>query len=188
MPKRERRLYPTNYATDLTDAHWAAIAPFVPAASPNGGRPTEIDLRAIVNVLLSNHRTGCQWRLLPADVPPMSSVRSYFDTWNRDGTFVKINDTLRQLARKALDRNLEPSISVLDSQSTTTTEAGGERGFDGGEKVNGRKRRFWVDTNGFFLRVLVHPVRKGQNGFWRRIINHFLGCKKFGWTRGRNKG
>jgi transposase len=69
--------------------------------------------------------------MLPKDFPPMSSVRYYFDKWNRDGTFIKINDTLRKLARQALNRDPEPSISVLDSQSTTTTEAGGERGFDG---------------------------------------------------------
>ncbi|WP_296755830.1 transposase [Roseiflexus sp.] len=93
-------------------------------------------MRAIVNALPSKHRTGCQWRLLPADVPPMSSVRSSssFDPWNRDGTFVTINDTLRQPARHALDCDLALSISVLDSQSTTTTEAGGERGDDGGKK------------------------------------------------------
>ena len=134
MPRRERRLYPTNYATDLTDAQWDAIAPLVTVTSPKGGRPTEIDLRAIVNALLYKHRTGCQWRLLPSDFPPMSSVRYYFDKWNRDGTCIKINDTLRQMARKALDRDLEPSTSVLDSESVKTTEAGVDRGFDGGKK------------------------------------------------------
>jgi hypothetical protein len=87
----------------------------------------------------------------------MSSVRSYFDTWNRDGTFIKINDSLRKLARKALNRDPEPSISVLDSQSVTTTAAGGERGYDE-KRINGRKRQCWVDTNGFLLRVLVHPA------------------------------
>ena len=96
-----------------------------------------IDVHEIVNALRSKHRTGCQWRLLPADVPPMSSVRSSFDTWSRDGTFVNINDTLRQPARHALDCNLAPSISVLDSQSTTTTEAGGKRGDDGEKRSTG---------------------------------------------------
>ena len=86
MPHRARRFSPTNDATDLTDVQWAAIAPLVAAPSPNGGRPIEIDRRAIVNALLYKHRTGCQWRMLPNDVPPMRSVRSYFDKWNRDGT------------------------------------------------------------------------------------------------------
>jgi len=90
MSKRELRSSPTKDATDLTDEQWAALAPLVVTPSPNGGRPTDIDRRAIVNALLSKHRTGCQWRMLPADVPPMHSVRSSFDTWNRDGTFVKI--------------------------------------------------------------------------------------------------
>ena len=75
MPRRALRSYPTKDATDLTDAQWAAIAPLVITPSPNGGRPTEIDRRAIVNALRSKHRTGCQWRMRPKDVPPMSSVR-----------------------------------------------------------------------------------------------------------------
>ncbi len=131
MPRRALRSYPTKDATDLTDEPLAALTPLVVTSSPSGGRPTDIDRRAIVNALLGKHRTGCQWRMLPADVPPMSSVRSYFDKWNRDGTFVKINDTLRKLARHALNRDPEPSISVLDSQSVTTTDAGGARGEDG---------------------------------------------------------
>ena len=134
MPRRALRSSPTTDATDLTDAQWAAIAPLVATPSPNGDRPTDIDRRAIVNALRSKHRTGCQWRMRPNDVPPMRSVRSSFDPWKRDGTCININDTLRNLARHALDRDPEPSISVLDSPSVTTTEAGGERGDDGGNK------------------------------------------------------
>jgi len=102
MPRRALRSY------DLTDKQWAALAPPVVTPSPNGGRPTDIDRCAIVNALRSKNRTGCQWRMRPNDVPPMSSVRYYFDKWNRDGTFIKINDTLRKLARHALDRDPEP--------------------------------------------------------------------------------
>jgi len=99
MPHRALRSYPTKDATDLIDAQWDAIAPLVVTPSPNGGRPTDIDRRAIVNAPLYKHRTARQWRMLPADFPPMSSIRSSFDLWNRHGTFVKMNDTLRQLAR-----------------------------------------------------------------------------------------
>jgi len=79
MPRRALRSAPTKDATDLTDEPRAALAPLVVTPSPNGGHPIDIDRRAIVNALRSNHRTGCQWRMLPNDVPPMRSVRSYFD-------------------------------------------------------------------------------------------------------------
>ncbi len=174
MPRRALRSYPTKDATDLTDEPWAALAPLVVTPSPKGGRPTDIDRRAIVNALLSKHRTARQWRVLPTDVPPMSSVRSSFDPWNRDGTFVTINDTLRKLARPALDRDPEPSISVLDSQSVTTTEAGGERCDDRRKKVNGRKRQFWVDANGFLVRVRVHPadISDTKGAAWLLAAHH----------------
>jgi len=182
MPKRERRFYLTQDVTNLTDAQWSASAPFVTAASPQGGRPTDIDQRATVNALRSKQRTGCRWRRLPADVPPMSSVRSSCDTWSRDGTRIKIHDTLHQPARQALDRDPEPSISVLDSQSTKTTEAGGDRGFDGGKKVNGRKRQCWVDTNGFLCACSciqqTSRMTKGRNGFRMREIRVDEGYKQ----------
>ena len=134
MAKRERRYYPTTYDTDLTDEQWEMIEPLLTTTSSKGGRPNEIDLRAVVNALRYKNRVGCQWRLLPADFPRMGAVRSYFDTWMADGTVVKLNDMVRKRARKAMGRDEAPSISVIDSQSSKTTEVGGERGIDGGKK------------------------------------------------------
>ena len=137
-------------------------------------RPPDIDRRAIVNALLDNHRTARQWRMRPNDGPPMRSVRYDFDTWNRDGTLITINAPLRNPARHALNRDPAPSISVLDSQSVTTTEAGGERGYDGEKKVNGRKWQFWVATHGFLVRVLVHPadISDTEGAEWLLAAHH----------------
>ena len=121
------------YPTDLTDAQWALIAPYL-QRRPGPGRPPRLERRAVVNALFYFVRSGCQWRLLPREYPKWESVRYYFDKWNRDGTWEQINQALVQQRRVQQGRRAQPTGFVIDSQSTKSTEAGGNRGYDAGKK------------------------------------------------------
>lgn len=145
------------FPSDTTDHEWAWLAPLLPAAKP-GGRPRSVALRVILNGIFYLVRTGCAWRYLPRDYGPWSTVHHYYRMWRRDGTWERIHTRLRERVRVAAGREPTPSAGVIDSQSAKTTEQGGPRGFDGGKKVNGRKRHVLVDTLGLLLKVVVHPA------------------------------
>jgi transposase len=145
------------YASDLTDAEWKLIEPLMPPPSPIG-RPRKTDLRAVVDAILYLASTGCQWRQLPKDFPPYSTVQGYFYDWSRSGLFVSINHMLVMASREKTGREASPTAGVIDSQSVKTTESGGPRGFDAGKKIKGRKRHIVTDTEGHLIGLQVHAA------------------------------
>jgi transposase len=112
------------YPSDLTDEEWAHVARLIPPAR-RGGRRREVDVRQVLNGLMYVLGTGCQWRYIPKDLPPRSTVYHYFELWNYDGTLEKIHHALYALCREKAGRNIEPTACIIDSQSVKSAEKGG---------------------------------------------------------------
>ena len=141
------------YPTDLTDSQWHYITEI------NGcldlKRKRQHDLRVIVNAIFYVAGTGCQWRMMPGDLPPWQSVYYYFRRWRQEGALERLHQALHGELRGRAGREGSPSLAIIDAQSVKTTMLGGVRGFDGGKLAGGRKRNLVVDTMGLIMGVLV---------------------------------
>jgi transposase len=125
-PQYERK--GLRYPTDLTDAEWALVKPLIPRAK-RGGRRREVVVRDVLNGILYVLSTACQWRALPKDLPPRSTVHGYLQRWDYDGTMMKIHDVLYVACREQAEREASPTACVIDSQSVKSAEKLESLGF-----------------------------------------------------------
>jgi transposase len=127
------------YPSDLTDQEWAVISPVIPPAK-RGGRKRHVDIREVVNGIMYILSTGCQWRAIPKDFPPRSTIYDYLDRWQWDGTLTNLHHALYVSCREQLGREASPTAAVIDSQSVKSAEKGG-RGLIHRTMTQARKSR-----------------------------------------------
>jgi len=168
-----------HYRTDLSYTQWQILQKWIPKQKKG---PKQVCRRRIINAILYLVRTGCQRRNLPLSFPKWKTVYNVFWHWRNDGIWQKIHDALCRLVRKIKGKKPTPSVGIIDSQSVKTTESGGERGYDAGKKVNGRKRHIVVDTLGLIMSLVIHTAdiqdQEGAKLTFEELGDRFKRLKK----------
>jgi len=160
------------YPTDLTYSEWLLIAPFFP--TKKRGHPRKWAIWQIINAILYVTRTGCQWRMMPKDLPPWQTVYGYFWRWTKSGVWQQINETLVRTIRQQQGHETQPSAVILDSQSVKTSEGGEARGVDVYKQTPGRKRHIVVDTLGLLWLVVVHSASLQDNAGGKIVLQRLF--------------
>jgi putative transposase len=142
------------YSTDLTYSQWAKIEKLFEIKK----RKRKHSLKDVVNALFYITKSGIQWRMLPKEYPQWQLVYYYFRKWTGEGLIEEMHDLLRSLCRQKVGRPSSPSFGLIDSQSVKTSSITHEKGYDGGKKIQGRKRHIVTDTMGFIMAVVVHSA------------------------------
>ncbi len=163
------------YASTLSDAQFALIAPLLPPPKDKG-RPRTTNVRAVLGAIFYQLRNGGPWRYLPSAFPPRQTVYRYFRLFLNLGLWDIFNDTLRQDVREAVGKHASLSAAIMDSQSVKTTEAGGPKGCCAAKKVSGGKRHILVDTFAMILTAIVHAAHIQERDGALLVFERFKGC------------
>jgi putative transposase len=178
------------YPSSISEQQITLIDGFFPRRS-SMGRPLVHGRRTILNAIFYVIRSGCPWRYLPHDFPPWQTVYGYFCRWKRDGLWDIIHDVLVKQVWAAHGKHTNPTAAILDSQSVKIADQAGERGYDAGKKINGRKRHLLVDTLGLILHVVVTPASVQDRDGARLVLGmmaHFFSRMRVVWADGGYDG